>query len=249
MPDTCLLPDPRERLIVALDFPSAKPALKLVEQLDGQCRWFKVGLELFLAEGESIVRELKRNGFQVFLDLKLHDIPNTVASAVRSVSTCGASLLTVHAAGGRVMLTAAAEAAASLRDAPTLLAVTVLTSMDRGELVGIGVDVPMEEQVLRLGKLALGAGISGLVCSSEELVRLRAELGEKPLLVVPGIRSAGNALGDQSRVATAATAIAGGASKLVVGRPITRAEDPAAAFSAMLAEVAGVGSVQTKSEG
>ncbi len=245
MPDASSLPDSRERLIVALDFPSAKPALKLVEQLDGQCRWFKVGLELFLAEGESIVRELKRNGFEVFLDLKLHDIPNTVASAVRSVSACGASLLTVHAAGGRAMLTAAAEAAAGLPDAPTLLAVTVLTSMDAGELVGVGVHLPIEEQVLRLGKLGLAAGISGLVCSSEELVRLRTELGEKPLLVVPGIRSAGSALGDQSRVATAAAAMAGGASKLVVGRPITRAEDPAAAFAAMLAEVAGVGPRQS----
>lgn len=239
-----LPPDAREQLIVALDFPGAAPALKLVEQLDGQCRWFKVGLELFLAEGESIVHELKERGFQVFLDLKLHDIPNTVASAVRSVSKCGASLLTVHAAGGMAMLTAAAEAAVGLPDAPKLLAVTVLTSMNGRELAGIGVGVPVDEQVLRLGKLALAAGIPGLVCSSEELVRLRAELGEEPLLVVPGIRAAGSAHGDQSRVATAAAAIAGGASKLVVGRPITRAENPAAAFAALLAEVAETRSAQ-----
>ena len=248
MPDASLLLDPRERLIVALDFPRAESALRLVERLDGQCRWFKVGLELFLAEGESIVLELKRNGFQVFLDLKLHDIPNTVASAVRSVSTCGASLLTVHAAGGATMLAAAAEAAAGLPDAPTLLAVTVLTSMDGRELAGVGVDVPVAEQVMRLGRLALAAGIPGLVCSSEELGRLRTELGARPLLVVPGIRSAGSALGDQSRVATAAAAIAGGASKLVVGRPITRAEHPAAVFEAMLAEIAGAGLVHTKAE-
>ncbi len=244
-----MLPNARERLIVALDFPAMDPALRLVEQLDGQCRWFKVGLELFLAEGEAIVDELKGRGFEVFLDLKLHDIPNTVASAVRSVSRCGASLLTVHAAGGRAMLTAAAEAAAGLPDAPKLLAVTVLTSMDGRELAGIGVDGPLDEQVLRLGRLALATGIPGLVCSSEELVRLRAELGEEPLLVVPGIRSAGSALGDQSRVATAAVAIAGGASKLVVGRPITRAEDPAAAFATMLADIGGLRTAQTRGGG
>ena len=239
MRDASLPKDPRERLIVALDLPDAEQAFRLVERLDGQCRWFKVGLELYLAEGASIVHELRRRGFHVFLDLKLHDIPNTVASAVRSVSSCGASLLTVHAAGGRAMLTAAAEAAAGLPDAPTLLAVTVLTSMDSGELAGIGVDALVEEQVLRLGRLALAAEIPGLVCSSNELVRLRAELGDEPLLVVPGIRPVGGALGDQSRVAPAAAAVAGGASKLVVGRPITRAEDPARAFAAMLAEVAG----------
>ena len=245
MPAASLPPDPRERLIVALDFPGAEPALRLIERLDGQCRWFKVGLELYLAEGEPVVRELRGRGFQVFLDLKLHDIPNTVASAVRSVSRCGASLLTVHAAGGHTMLAAAAEAAAGVPDAPMLLAVTVLTSMNRGELAGIGVAVSVEEQVLRLGRMALAAGIPGLVCSPEELAGMRAELGGEPLLVVPGIRPAGSALGDQSRVATAAAAIAGGASKLVVGRPITRAENPAAAFAAMLAEVAGVHSVQS----
>ena len=231
------LPDPRERLVVALDLPTAEQALALVERLDGQCRWFKVGLELFLTEGTSIVQELRQRGFQVFLDLKLHDIPNTVASAVRSVSRCGASLLTVHAAGGRAMLEAAAEAARTAPDAPTLLAVTVLTSMDENALVGIGVNVPVADQVMRLGRLTLAAGIDGLVCSSGELARLRKELGGGPLLIVPGIRPLGAQLNDQSRVATAAIAIALGASKLVVGRPITRAADPAAAFQAILAEI------------
>ena len=230
--------DPRARLVVALDFPSAAQALTLVEQLDGQCRWFKVGLELFLAEGSDIVRKLRQRGFEVFLDLKLHDIPNTVAGAVRSASQCGASLLTLHAAGGTTMLTAAAEATAQQQDAPTLLAVTVLTSMDRSELTGIGVDVPVAEQVLRLARLALDVGIPGLVCSAEEVIQLRAEFGAQPQLVVPGIRPPASALGDQSRVATPAEAIAAGASKLVVGRPITRAADPAAAFEAMLAEIA-----------
>ncbi len=231
-------PDARERLIVALDFPTAAPALALVERLDKQCRWFKVGLELFLAEGNSFVYTLREQGFKVFLDLKLHDIPNTVASAVRSVSRCGASLLTVHAAGGAEMLAAAAEAVAGLPDPPALLAVTVLTSMNDNALAGVGVEAPMLEQVLRLGRLALAAGIAGLVCSSEEVGRLRADLGSSPILVVPGIRLPGSPLGDQRRVATAAEAIAAGASKLVVGRPITRAGDPAATYAAMLNEIA-----------
>ena len=234
--------DPRDRLIVALDFPEAQRAWSLVERLDGQCRWFKVGLELFLAEGESIVHTLREHGFQVFLDLKLHDIPNTVASAVRSVSRCGASLLTVHASGGGTMLAAASEAAASLPDPPMLLAVTVLTSMNADELTDIGVEGSVEEQVLRLGRVAVAAGIPGLVCSPEELAHLRGEFGSGLLLVVPGIRSMGSERGDQSRVATAAAAIAGGASKLVVGRPITRTANPAAAFEAVLAEIAGAGS-------
>ncbi len=229
--------DAREQLVVALDFASAQPALALVERLDGQCRWFKVGLELFLAEGHSIVSTLRERGFQVFLDLKLHDIPNTVANAVRSVSRCGASLLTVHAGGGANMLAAAARAAADLSDPPTLLAVTVLTSMSDGELVGVGVHAAMKEQVLRLGRLALAAEIPGLVCSSDEAGFLRNHLGNSPLLVVPGIRARGGALGDQHRVATATEAIAAGASKLVVGRPITRADDPAAVYEAMLREI------------
>ncbi len=241
LPEELSLTDPRERLIVALDFATAEQALQLVERLNGQCRWFKVGLELFLTEGTSIVQELRRRGFRVFLDLKLHDIPHTVASAVRSVSRCGASLLTVHAAGGRAMLEAAAEATGAVPDAPTLLAVTVLTSMDEAALTGVGVDTPVADQVLRLGRLAREAGIGGLVCSSEELLKLREDLGGDPLLVVPGIRSPGEQQDDQSRVATVSAAIARGASKLVVGRPITRAADPAAAIQAMLAEIAGQG--------
>lgn len=241
-----MVTDPRDRLVVALDFPTAAPAWELVERLEGQCRWFKVGLELFLMEGESIVRGLRDRGYQVFLDLKLHDIPNTVASAVRSVSTCGASLLTVHAAGGLTMMSAAAEAAAGLSAPPALLAVTVLTSMDHTELTGIGVHTPMAEQVLRLGRLALTAGMSGLICSSEELTHLRDELGSGPLLVVPGIRPVGSDSGDQSRVATASAAIQRGASKLVIGRPITRAANPAAAFEAMLAEVARSAAIHSK---
>ncbi len=227
----------RDRLIVALDFPSAEQALHHVDQLESQCNWFKVGLELYLAAGSSIVTSLRARRFNVFLDLKLHDIPNTVASAVRSVSSLGASLLTIHAAGGSAMLSAAAEAAAATADAPRILAVTVLTSMDQAQLLGIGINDSPAIQVLRLGKLAQASGIDGLVCSPEEITQLRANLPRNPSLVVPGIRPAGSAAGDQRRIATPATAIAAGASMLVVGRPITQAPHPAKAAEAILAEI------------
>ncbi len=228
----------RDRLIVALDFPTATQALRQVDQLEDQCLWFKVGLELYLAAGGFIVTSLCDRGFNVFLDLKLHDIPNTVASAVRSVSSLGASLLTIHADGGSAMLAAAAEAAASTPHAPRLLAVTVLTSMDAAQLHGIGVPDAPAVQVTRLARLATSAGIDGLVCSPEEIRQLRAELPGDPLLVVPGIRPAGAAAGDQRRIATPASAIADGASMLVVGRPITQAANPADAAAAILAEIA-----------
>jgi orotidine-5'-phosphate decarboxylase len=232
--------DPRDRLIVALDFPSAALALAHVERLERRCRWFKVGLELYLASGSGIVTSLRNAGYEVFLDLKLHDIPNTVAGAVRAVSPLGASLLTVHAAGGAAMLAAAAEAAASSANGPRLLAVTVLTSMDQPQLRGVGVQDSTSTQVLRLARLARAAGIDGMVCSAEEVARLRSDLGDSSLLVVPGIRPAGAARGDQKRVATPAMAIADGASMLVVGRPVTQAADPGAAVDAILAEMTAV---------
>jgi len=227
----------KDRLAVALDLPDIQQALNLVDRLSGTCQWFKVGMELYYASGNHFVHELRTRGFNVFLDLKLHDIPNTVAAAVRSTTQAGASLLTVHASGGTAMLAAAAEAATA-PDAPKLLAVTVLTSMDANELTAVGVSGTPAHQVLRLAKLAQAAGIDGLVCSSEETAMLRKELGLKATLVVPGIRPAGSAVGDQRRVATAAEAIARGASMLVVGRPITRATDPAAAAQAILDEIA-----------
>ena len=227
---------PADQLIVALDFPDAHQALALVDRLEGKCRWFKVGLELYLAAGNSIVETLKRRGFSVFLDLKLHDIPNTVAGAVRSVSSLGADMLTVHASGGPAMLTAAAEAAASQPSAPRLLAVTVLTSMDQAQLTAIGVEASPSMQALRLAKTAHAAGIEGLVCSPEEAARMRRELPHS-VLVTPGIRPAGAASGDQKRVATPVAALAAGADYLVVGRPITQAVDPAAATSAILAQM------------
>jgi orotidine-5'-phosphate decarboxylase len=225
-----------DRLAVALDFPSAQEALALIDRLEGSCGWFKVGLELYLAAGNGLIHTLKQRGFEVFLDLKLHDIPNTVAGAVRTVSGIGASLLTIHAGGGAAMMAAAAEAALT-PDAPRLLAVTVLTSMDSAQLASIGVNVPAEEQVLRLAVLAQSSGITGLVSSAAEVALLRKTLGDKIMLVTPGIRAAGEASGDQKRVATAAAAIASGSSMLVVGRPITRAIDPGAAARKILAEI------------
>jgi orotidine-5'-phosphate decarboxylase len=229
--------NPKDRLAIALDFPDALQAFDLVNRLDDNCQWFKVGMELYYAAGNSFVQQLRDRGFNVFLDLKLHDIPNTVAGAVRSATHAGASLLTVHASGGAAMLSAAAEAAAT-PGAPKLLAVTVLTSMDAYELSGIGVTGTPAQQVLRLAKLAKAAGIDGMVCSAEEVSTLRTEMGPQTMLVIPGIRPAGSATGDQKRIATPATAIAQGASMLVVGRPITQAADPAAAARAILEEIA-----------
>jgi orotidine-5'-phosphate decarboxylase len=228
--------DPLDMLIVALDFPSAAAALELACQLQGTCRWFKVGMELYYAAGNAVIEHLRERGFEVFLDLKLHDIPNTVAGAVRSVAGVGASLLTVHAGGGEQMLRAAA-AAASAPGSPRLLAVMVLTSMDAAELSAVGVTDTPAAQVLRLAQLARTVGIDGLVCSPEEVAVVRESMGPGALLVTPGIRPAGSAVGDQSRVATPAEAIAGGASMLVVGRPITQAPDPAKAAAAILDEI------------
>ncbi len=228
---------PKDRLAVALDFPSARLALDLVDRLDGSCLWFKVGMELYYAAGNSLVETLRDRGFNIFLDLKLHDIPNTVAGAIRSATQAGASLLTIHAAGGPAMMSAAAEAAAA-PGAPRLLAVTVLTSMDAAELAAVGVSASPAEQVLRLARLAKDAGIDGLVCSAEEVGALRAELGEEALLVIPGIRPSGSEVGDQKRVATPRAAIERGASMLVVGRPITRAANPAQAAKSILEEIA-----------
>ena len=215
-----------EQLIVALDFAGAEEALVFVDRLEGSVRWFKVGLELYLSAGNTIVETLVRRGFSVFLDLKLHDIPNQVAGAVRSVSQSGASLLTIHASGGVQMMEAAADAAATIGVSAKLLAVTVLTSMDQQQLTSTGVAGTPAEQVARLARLALDAGVDGLVCSPEESGHLRQVFGPKPLLVTPGIRPAGFEVGDQKRIATPEAALRDGASYLVVGRPITQAADP-----------------------
>jgi orotidine-5'-phosphate decarboxylase len=227
------------RLIVALDYPAAAPALELVDRLDSLCHWYKVGLELYIAEGNGLVRQLVERGHSVFLDLKLHDIPNTVAGAVRSAVMAGAQMLTVHAAGGPAMLEAAAEAAASRPTPPKLLAVTVLTSMDQEQLSAIGIAAPPAEQVQRLAAMAASSGINGLVASPHEVAELRRRF-PAATLVIPGIRPAGAATADQKRVATPTAALTGGASFLVVGRPITQATDPIAAAEAIVQEMCAV---------
>jgi len=229
-------PAARERLIVALDVPDAGRALELVKRLDGLVQWFKVGLELYLSEGSSVVERIRSKGYSVFLDLKFHDIPNTVAGAVRSASRAGAQMLTLHAAGGPAMLLAAAEAAEALPSAPKLLAVTVLTSMDQVQLQAVGVAASPAEQVLRLAQMGWHAGIRGFVSSAEEVAAMRRAFPDATL-VIPGIRPAGAAAGDQKRVATPEAAIAAGADYLVIGRPITQAADPAAAAQAILDEI------------
>jgi orotidine-5'-phosphate decarboxylase len=226
-----------ERLIVAHDFPDASAALACADKLAGSVSWFKVGLELYLAAGDSVVSELKRRGHRVFLDLKLHDIPNTAASAVRSLARLEPDLLTVHAGGGKAMLTAAVEAARALPRPPRLLAVTVLTSMDAAALAETGVSGSPVEQVLRLARLAAECGLDGMVCSPAEAAALHSAL-PKALLVTPGIRPAGADAGDQKRIATPQFALAAGASMLVIGRPITAAADPKAAAEAILSDMA-----------
>ena len=231
----------REQLIVALDVPSAKAATKVVERLEGTCRWYKVGLELFTAAGPTVVETLARRGYSVFLDLKFHDIPNTVAGAVRSAAGLGARLINVHAAGGPAMLAAAREALEGIADAPKLLAVTVLTSMDAAQLKAAGVGRAPDKQVELLAKMSMKAGIRGFVCSPEEVGVLRTLTGPEGVLAVPGIRPAGAQAGDQRRLATPAAALRAGASYLVVGRPITQAQEPAEAAERILKEMAGVG--------
>lgn len=227
---------PKDCLAVALDVPDAPAALELVGRLEGACRWLKVGMELYYAAGNSLVEELRGRGYSIFLDLKLHDIPNTVAGAVRSATRAGAELLTVHGCGGGAMLLAAAEAAQA-PGAPRLIAVTVLTSMDAVELASVGVAASPAEQALRLARLAKASGMDGMVCSAEEVGALREEAGKDAILVVPGIRPSGASVDDQRRVASPADAIRRGASLLVVGRPITKAPAPAAAAQAVLDEI------------
>ena len=226
-------------IIVALDLPSQQKALELAEKLAPLVGAFKVGKQLFISSGPDVVRKLRATGAKVFLDLKLHDIPNTVAEAVIAATDLDVQMTTVHASGGTEMLAAAENAAheqaAMLRADPLLvLAVTVLTSMDEGNLAELGVGGKVQEQVLRLAKLATVAGLRGLVCSPQEIEMLRAELGDDIQLVTPGIRPATIKTDDQKRTMTPAEAIQAGANWLVIGRPITSANDPRAAAIGIL---------------
>ncbi len=215
-------------LVVALDYPERKPAFELARRLAGKVAYVKVGLELFTAEGPGLVAGLREAGHEVFLDLKLHDIPNTVAGAVAAARRAGAALLTVHAAGGTAMLRAAAEAAAA--GGPVLLAITVLTSLDQAALAATGVGGHLVDQVLRLAALAAEAGFGGVVASPREAAQLRAVYRPPFRIVTPGVRPAWEgAVQDQARVTTPRQAILAGADLVVVGRPITAAADPVAA--------------------
>ena len=235
--------DPRERLIVALDVSSAAAARKIVAAVGDSAYTYKVGMQLYTAEGPAVVRDLISAGRRVFLDLKYHDIPNTVGAAVREAAELGVSMLTVHASGGGPMLKAASQAAAASSHAPLVLAVTVLTSLDESELNKLGVHGSVVDQVLRLAALALSNGCGGVVASAHEAQALRADLGQEFTIVTPGVRPAGTGRDDQARVVTPAEAVAAGSTYIVVGRPITDAPDPAAEARSILAQIASYQSI------
>jgi orotidine-5'-phosphate decarboxylase len=229
--------DMRSQLIVALDLPDRTSALAAVERLAGHVGYFKLGLEIFVREGPRLVQEIGGRGEKVFLDLKLHDIPNTVRNAVRSACRLGVQMLTLHAAGGAGMLEAAREAAESEASPPILLAVTALTSLSREDLQRIGISETPVEWVERLASLAHQCRIPGIVASSWEVPQLKARFQDSLRLVIPGIRPSGAATQDQSRTATPAEAIRLGADFLVVGRPILQAQDPSAAADLIVDEM------------
>ena len=228
---------PRERLIVALDVSTASEATKIVQLVGDSAGFFKVGKQLFTAVGPEIVRDLVASGKKVFLDLKFHDIPNTVAAAVHSACDLGVTMLTVHASGGSRMLTAAVEAAASAPRPPLVLAVTILTSFTDDDVKEIGFPGKVADQVLHLASLAQASGCGGVVSSVAEVSQLRNKLETNLAIVTPGIRPAGSSAEDQARVATPLAAIAAGASHIVVGRPITAAKDPAKAAREIIREI------------
>jgi len=232
--------NPGPRVIVALDFPDAQAALALVERLEpGLCR-LKVGKELFTRAGPALVTELSGRGFDVFLDLKFHDIPNTVASACHAAADLGVWMLNVHALGGERMLQAAREGVARAGRAPLLVAVTILTSMDASDLAGVGINGTPEENVVRLATLAHSCGLDGVVCSSRETAELRVRLGADFKLVTPGIRPSGSGQDDQRRVMTPADAVANGSSYLVIGRPVTQADDPVSVLRTINSELSAL---------
>ena len=213
------------RIIVALDVPTAAAAHTVVKEIGDAVSFYKVGLELFLAEGPSVLELLREEGKRIFLDLKFHDIPRTVEHAVQSVLKYRPDLLTIHASGGQAMVSGAAKAIQEAGADSRLLAVTVLTSLNQDDLVQMGVVRPVAEQVVSLGKLAVEAGANGLVCSPLEVSLLRQALGAGPVLVTPGVRPAGAGVGDQKRVMTPGDAIRAGSTYLVIGRPVVGASN------------------------
>jgi len=236
-----MTPSPADRIIIALDVPTKEEGIALVGRL-ADARTFKIGLELFTAEGPALFRKLKVLRKDIFLDLKLHDIPNTVAGAVRSAYRHGVQMMTVHTSGGREMMAKAAEAAKASADAgkgpkPILLGVTVLTSLKGPDLEEVGMGPDVASQVLRLAGLAKSAGLDGVVCSPQEIEVLRKEYGRELVIVTPGIRPVWAAAQDQKRIMTPAEAVAKGADYLVIGRPITGAPSPNEAFLRIAEEI------------
>jgi len=225
-------------LILVLDAPSPREVAPVLRRLAGTVKWVKIGLEMFTARGPDCVREIAGLGFDVFLDLKLHDIPNTVGKAVESASRLPIKMLTVHASGGREMMLRAAQAQRDHAPGLLLLGVTVLTSLGEGDLGEVGIAGAPADQVVRLGRLAFASGLRGLVCSPLEIAPLRAALPAEVQLVVPGIRPTGSGRDDQTRVLTPGEAARAGASFIVVGRPVFQAAEPVAAAEAILKELA-----------
>lgn len=228
------------RVIVALDFASAAEALSFVERLDPDSCRLKVGFELYVAAGPSLVETLVQRGFDVFLDLKFHDIPNTVASVCRVAAGLGVWMMNVHASGGLAMMQAAREAVDQAEHHPHLIGVTVLTSMDQQDLQGLGIQRSPGEQAVMLAGLAHEAGLDGVVCSAQEAADMRQRFGDDFLLVTPGIRPAAAETGDQKRVMTPSDAVSAGSSYLVIGRPVTRAQDPQQILNQINQELAGL---------
>lgn len=231
--------DRKERIIVALDCDRSR-ALELADMLVGKASWLKVGMTLFYQEGPFFITALQKRGFKVFLDLKFHDIPHQVKGAAKAAAEAGADMVTMHAVGGVKMMRAAKEGLAEARwtpEEPVSLGITVLTSMSAEDLSATGVQRPVVDQVAELARQAKSAGLSGVVASPQEAAMLRQILGPEAYIVTPGVRPAGSSLGDQSRVATPKQAFENGASHIVIGRPITENENPAAAFDAIAKEL------------
>lgn len=229
--------DQKCELIVALDLETKEDALAMLDRIGDSLDWVKVGLQLFTAYGPDFVREIADRGYHIFLDLKLHDIPNTVAKAVQSISSLPVELLTLHGSGGSEMLEWAAKSAQDHAPDLKLLSVTVLTSMNQAQLASLNVSAPTEEQVLHLADMSLQAGIPGLVCSPLELAPLRARFGNDPIIVTPGIRPVGSSSDEQKRIMTPGDAASAGSSFIVVGRPILKSNNPAEAARAIRKEL------------
>ncbi|HBV40953.1 MAG TPA: orotidine-5'-phosphate decarboxylase [Erwinia sp.] len=223
---------PGSRILVALDYADRASAMAFVDRIDPRSCRLKVGKEMFTLFGPQLVRDLQQRGFEVFLDLKFHDIPNTTAHAVAAAADLGVWMVNVHASGGARMMTAAREALVSFgKDAPLLIAVTVLTSMEADDLRGIGIELSPADQAEKLARLTQQCGLDGVVCSAQEAVRFKQALGQDFKLVTPGIRPAGSEVGDQRRIMTPQQALRAGVDYMVIGRPVTQAADPAVALN------------------